>query len=168
MRFILFLDDVGAEFTKGRTTGKDVVANAHGRLLRFTPDTIRPLEVIDPKSTATRAAGGYLLLGPLGAALGVLTGKGPQVVFELTMPDGSSRKGIVAQSDYPHLRKSVEAMRDYKPGQNAKTFAILATFLLTIAVFTAAIGPAGLIVGPLLYIGVAVLLDWSKRPGASA
>lgn len=116
MMFILFLDAVGAEFTQARATRKDVVAATRAGLLRFKPTEITPIEVIGEKGGARRAAGGFILLGPLGAALGVLTSKGSQVLFELAQENGSKRRGVIAQRDYARLCLKVERMQTYQPG----------------------------------------------------
>lgn len=158
MQFILFLDEVGAECTKARSTSKDVVASARGKLLRFRPKSITPLEVIEEKGAGRRAAGGFILLGPLGAALGVLTGKGQQVLFELTDHDGTVHKGIIAQSHYLTLRQEIERIQIYKPGKSAQAIAMIAGFLLLLVVCLAATGPAGLIIAPVLWFGICALL----------
>jgi hypothetical protein len=159
MQFILLLDEVGAEFTKARVTRRDIVAAVHGRLLRFRPLTIRPLEVIEPRDAARRAAGGFVLLGPLGAALGVLTGKGKQVLFELVEPDGTTRTGIVSQDNYRHLRGKIERMQDYKPGETGKFIAAACGFLILLAIFVGATGPAGFLIAPVLWFGGGALLQ---------
>jgi hypothetical protein len=159
MQFILFLDEVGAEFTKARTTRKDIVAAVRRRLLRFCPQVIRPVEVIDEKGSARAAAGGFVLLGPLGAALGVLTGKGPQVLFELIEADGTVRRGIIAQTNFADLRREVERMQNYTPGDPGKTFVTALGFLLLLALCVGATGPAGLVIGPVLWLSA----DWLIR-----
>lgn len=156
MQFILFLDQVGAEFTKARVTRKDIVALAHGTLLRLRPLTIKPLQVIEDKGAAKRAAGGFLLLGPIGAAL---CGKGAQVLFELVEHDGTVRKGIIWQDEYKLLRKAVERMKSYKPGETRKNIAALAGFLLLLATFVAATGPAGFVIAPVLWFGGGALVQ---------
>ena len=152
-QFVLFLDDAGAEFTKARTTRKEIVTLERGKLVRVKPVAIRPLEVIDGKGGAKRAAGGYLLLGPLGAAIGVLTGKGPTVLFEFELPDGSSRKGVIEQESYPELRRDIESMQTYRSGDLSSACLQIGSFLFLLVLFTASIGPAGLVVGPLLWAG---------------
>jgi hypothetical protein len=130
--------------------------------------TIRPIEVIEPRDAARRAAGGFVLLGPLGAALAVLTGKGKQVLFELVEPDGTTRKGIVSQDNYRLLRKEIERMQDYKPGEIGKSIAVAAGFLLLLAIFVAATGPAGFVIAPVLWFGVAALLRKASGRKAAA
>ena len=162
--FILFLDDAGAEFTHARTNRKQIVAAERNRVLRVKPTAIRPLEVIDAKSSVKRGAGGFLLLGPLGAAIGLLTGKGPTVLFELEMPDDlPPRRGVIEQERYPALRNDIEAMQSYKEGSLAKGCASWSGLVGLTALFTAAIGPAGLIVAPLLWFGTGEILSWAGR-----
>ena len=94
-----------------------------------------------------------MLLGPLGAALGVLTGKGQQVLFELTESDGTRRKGIVAQQHYGKLRLAIERMQTYRTGDLGKNIASIAGFVLLVLVCVAATGAAGLLLAPLAWFG---------------
>lgn len=158
MQFILFIDDVGAEFTKARVTRKEVVALHDWTPIRFRPIDVRPVEVIDESGAARRAAGGFLLLGPLGAALGVILGKGPKVLFELVMADGSTRRGVVAQSDYPRLRKGIAAIQGYKPGQLRKSVGSVLALLVLLPVLVG-LGP----VGSAVLIGLAVAVSTIVR-----
>lgn len=168
MQFIIFSDDVGAEFTSARTTRKEIVTTDYKKMIRFTPVSIAPVEVIDAKSTAGRAAGGFLLLGPLGAALGVLTAKGPQVLFELVDADGFKRKGVIAQQEYGRLRAAVERMQAYQSGDLAKKLAKIAAFSVLLLLFGAAGGPVGIAVLVALWFGGGALLKRSKARRAAA
>jgi hypothetical protein len=147
--FILFIDDVGAEFTKARATRKEVIGVYEWKPIKLVPHDIRPVEVIAESGAAKRAAGGFLLLGPVGAAVGVLLGKGPKVLFELVMADGSTRRGIIDQDGFPALRKKIVAIQTYKPGQLRKQLAALLTFVVCIA-----LGPVGWV---LLVVIIAVV-----------
>lgn len=168
MQFIIFLDEVGAEFTSGRTTRKEIVTTDYKRVVRFTPVSISPIEVIDAKSSAGRAAGGFLLLGPLGAALGVLTGKGPQVLFELVEADGTKHRGVIAQQEYGRLRAAVERMQTYQSGDQAKKLGKIAVFSVLFLLFGAAGGPAGIAVLIALWFGGGALLRRSRARRVAA
>lgn len=161
-QFILFLDEAGAEFTHARANRREVLAPGHGKLLRFKPSAIRPLEVMDEKGAGKRAAGGFLLLGPVGAALGVLTGKGPTVLFELDCPDGL-RKGVIRQDHYPALRRAVERMQTYRTGDLRRRLGRWAGFAVLLLVLVAATGPAGLLLAPLAWWGGSALLARLRR-----
>jgi hypothetical protein len=145
MQFILLLDEVGAEFTQARINRKEMVAAVYGCLVRERPLAIKPVEVIQPSDKAGRAAGGFLLLGPLGAALGVLTGKGPAVRIELQFAE-TVRQGLIAQRDYARFRQKVERMQAYRSGDLGKTIAGWTGTGLLALVLGAAIGPVGLLV----------------------
>lgn len=161
-QFILFIDEVGAEFTKARVTRKEVVAMYEWQAIRFTPVEVRPVEVLEEGGAAKRAAGGFLLLGPVGAAAGVLLGKGPKVLFEFVMSDGSTRKGVVHQRAYPALRKQVAALQTYKPGALRKQLALImaALFLLPVCI---GLGPVGSGVLAALIFGVVALVRRRRR-----
>lgn len=131
MEFILFFDDAGAEFTKANANRREIRAAVAGQLVRFRPEHIHPLEVIDPKSSAKRAAGGFLLFGVVGAALGVLSAQGPTVLFELRGPDGATRKGLVPQAQYPMLRRRSRRCRPTVPatcGDRSRVWPVLPRF----------------------------------------
>jgi hypothetical protein len=144
-QFILFIDKAGAEFTKARTTRKNVRAMYDWKPITLRPVEIVSLEVIVDSGAAQRAAGGFLLLGPLGAAAGVLLGKGPKVLFELILADGERRRGIVQQRDYATLRKKIEAIQTYRPGQLRKQIAVIVGGLALLSVCIG-LGPISAIV----------------------
>lgn len=150
MQFFLFLDDVGAEFAWARINRREIIFAEGKKVVRLKPTDIRPVEVVQPTDKAGRAAGGFLLLGPVGAALGVLTSKGPAVRFEFTFPDGSTRQGVIEQSRYGAFRRRVEKIQAYRPGDLTRTIGHVCVIILSMIVCSAAMGPLGLIVGPFL------------------
>lgn len=161
MRFFLFLDDVGAEFVWARINRREVIFAERKKVVRLKPTEIRPMEIIQPADKAARAAGGFLLLGPVGAALGVLTSKGPAVRFEFSLPDGSTRQGVIEQSRYGALRQQVEKVQRYRPGDLRRTIGHACVIIFSILICTAAMGPLGLIVGPCLVMAFSTL--WNRR-----
>ncbi|MBW6530536.1 hypothetical protein KZ820_07285 [Sphingomonas sp. RRHST34] len=161
-QFILFIDDVGAEFTKARVTRRDVTALYEWKAIQFVPVEVRPLEVTAEGGAGKRAAGGFLLLGPVGAAAGVLLGKGPKVVFELVLRDGTTRKGVVHQRQYPVLRRQVAAIQSYKPGQLRKQFATVVAVLLLVPLCIG-LGLVGSAVLLALIIGVTAFVRHLRR-----
>jgi hypothetical protein len=161
-QFILFIDDVGAEFTKVRVTRRDVTAFYEWKAIQFVPVEVRPLEVTAEGGAGKRAAGGLLLLGPVGAAAGVLLGKGPKVVFELVLRDGTTHKGVVHQRHYPALRRQVTAIQSCKPGQLRKQLATVLTVLLLLPLCIG-LGLVGSAVLLALIIGVTALVRHLRR-----
>ncbi len=166
-QFILYLDPAGAEFTQARANRREVLAAVPGKLLRFKPDKITPMEVVDGKGSAQRAAGGFLLLRPAGAALGVLTGKGPTVVFEMQTSDGAVHRGVIRQTDYPALRLKIEKMRNYKPGDLRRSIARTAEFLLLLSLCVVTSGPAGLLLAPAIWCRGGRLIRYMGRGRAA-
>lgn len=123
MAFVIFLDEVGAEYASAKVTRRGIrPAGLRQRFRPFRPLPIRPLEVQEERGAARRAATGYLLLGAGGAAAGVLMGKGQHVLFELECADGITRKGMVAQKRYPAMRRAVERIRRYREGDERRLF----------------------------------------------
>lgn len=163
MQFIIFLDDVGAQYVPGRINRREVIFPEYKKVVRIKPIEIRPLEVIQPGDKAGRAAGGFLLLGVTGAALGVLTSKGPKVLFELVMADGSARRGVIEQSKYGVLRRKVEKLQTYRPGDLGRRILLWAAGLIATVICTAATGPLGLVIGPGIVIGVSALVDHRRQ-----
>ena len=158
MQFIIFLDDVGAQYVLGRINRREVIFPEFKKVVRLKPIEIRPVEVIQPGDKAGRAAGGFLLLGLTGAALGVLTSKGPKVLFELVMADGSIRRGVVEQSRYGALRRKVEKLQTYRPGDLGRSILGWSAGMIATVICSAALGPLGLVVGPAIVIAVNAFL----------
>lgn len=166
-QFILFIDDVGAEFTKARVTRRDVTAIYEWKAIQFVPVEVRPLEVTAEAGAGKRAAGGFLLLGPVGAAAGVLLGKGPKVVFEFVLRDGTTRKGVVHQRHYPALRRQVAAVQTYTPGQLRKQLATVVIVLLLVPLCIG-LGLVGSAVLLALIVGVTALVRHLRRSDTEA
>ncbi|MBB3474272.1 hypothetical protein [Sphingomonas sp. BK345] len=165
-QFILFIDDVGAEFTKARLTPRDVTALYEWKTIQFVPVEVRPLVTADA-GAGKRAAGGFLLLGPVGAAAGVLLGKGPKVMFEFVLRDGTTRKGVVHQRHYPALRRQVAAIQSYKPGQLRKQLATVLAVLLLVPLCIG-LGLVGSVVLLALLVGVMSLVRHLRRSDTEA
>lgn len=163
MQFVVFLDSVGAQFTVGRINRREVIFAERNKVIRLKPIEIRPLEVIQPADMAGRAAGGFLLLGVTGAALGVLTSKGPKVRFEFVLPDGETRQGVIEQSRYGALCRQVEKIQKYRPGDLRRAAGFWACVAVSTLICTAATGPFGLLVGPGIVIGVKAFLDHRRE-----
>lgn len=128
--FFLFLDEVGAEHRRARTTRREAYIKSLLKPVYFTPTSIRPLELVDEKGAARRAATGYLLLGAGGAAAGVLMGNGAMVHFEMECADGVTRRGAIRQKMYPAMRVAVERIRRYRPGDERRLFWRWAAYIL--------------------------------------
>lgn len=156
-QFMMFRDQVGAELYPARTTRKEVVGACGNRVVRFVPVELRPVEVIDRKSVAGRVAGGYLLAGPVGSALGVLTAKGPTVRFEMRAADGTTHIGAIEQDRYPALRRSVEKIALYRPGDGLRTLGMWLLFPVLLLLFLAMFGPVGMLVAVAVQYAIAHL-----------
>jgi hypothetical protein len=156
--FVLFLDGAGAEITNATVTRKEVFALNGGQIVRFKPLHVRPIEVIGPGSNPVKGAAiGFVLLGPVGAAVGALLGTGPKVQFEIECDQGRTYKGVCKQADYPKLRRSIEATKRYKSGDVARSFGWWSALILTMLLFTAGGGPVGFVIGMVMFS----LINWA-------
>jgi hypothetical protein len=162
MQFIIFHDDVGAEFSMARINRREVIFPEGKNVVRLRPSGIRPVEVIQPADKAARAAGGFLLFGAFGAALGVLSSKGPAVRFELQLGDGSTRQGLIEQARYGALRRKIEKLQTYRTGDLRRKIAFWAILALVTMISCAAMGPLGLVVGPGVTTAGKAFLDHRK------
>ena len=165
MQFFIFLDDVGAEVAWARINRREMIYPDGKRFARVKPTSVSPLEVIQASSGVRGAAGGYLLLGPVGAALGALMSKGPTVRFEIYMPDGSTRQGVIEQARFGAFRRKIENMQAYQSGDLAKSVGYWTLIVITALTFGGAMGPLGLFVGPGIIWGVRTLRRRRRKHG---
>lgn len=167
-KFVLFLDEVGAEVRNAGTNRRCIHAGAFGSRHNFVPMSIRPLEVAQDSGAAKRAAAGYLVLGAGGAAAGVLMGRGKTVVFEMECADGRVRRGAVSQKKYPGMRRAVERIRRYRPGDTRRQGGRLASYcVLGFALAAAGMGFEGFLLMLLLGFLLEIILD-RRRLGQPA
>lgn len=165
MQFFIFLDDVGAEVAWARINRREMIYPDGKQFARARPTGIRPLEVIQASSGVRGAAGGYLLLGPVGAALGALMSKGPTVRFEIYMLDGSTRQGVIEQTRFGAFRRKIGNMQNYQSGDVAKSVGYWSLVVIAASIFGAAMGPLGLFVGPGIIWGMKTLRDRRRKHG---
>lgn len=151
--FVLFLDDVGAEIARARVNRKEAYSwLPSGNMLKFKPVALRPIEVSAQGSNQVKSAAvGFLLMGPVGAAVGALLGSGPKVQFEIVSDQGRIYKGVCKQADYPKLKRSIEATKGYRSGDAARSFGWWSALILTLVLFTAGGGPVGFVIGIVLF-----------------
>lgn len=106
----VLMDDVGAELGKGEISFHRVTFRRNGQNVVLKLKAIRPVAVDHQMGgTAKGAAWGYLIAGPLGAAAGSLLGSGPKVTFELDTEEGETLRCVVGQTQYPGIKRKVEA-----------------------------------------------------------
>lgn len=110
-KFAVILDNVGAEVGQGVLGSASISYVVGWQSHSFKPTAIRAVSMEQSTDNAIGgAAWGFVLAGALGAAVGAIVGRGPQVTFEIDTDQGRTLRCIAKRDDYLVVKRRVDRM----------------------------------------------------------
>ena len=120
-RFAVILDNVGAEVGQGVLGSASISYIAGWKSHSFKPTAIRAVSMEQSTDNAIGgAAWGFVLAGPLGAAVGAIVGRGPQVSFEIDTEQGRTLRCVARRDDYLVVKRRVDRIIGFWAKQSAR------------------------------------------------